>query len=209
MIAGKHYKRWPGFDDRCVVEEMLNSPRSEHWAACRDFVRDRVSARAANLPYALQEDVVQDAMVSVQKSLPTFQYQCRLETWLLSVVKRRIIDAYRKQVDQAAYSLDESSQETEHETTMGATIASPSETPEEISIEQEELREALSALTEYVSMHANPVRNKQILEAAIIEGRSLEEAAKIAGCSAPVAGYIVRSAQRFVREKLKFKHEYS
>src|SRR5450755_600529 len=133
MIAGKHYERWPGFDDRRVVEEMLNSPHSEHWAACRDFMRDRVSA-AANLPYALQEDVIQDAMLSVQKSLPTFQYRCRLETWLLSVVKRRIIDAYRKQVDQAAYSLDESSQETEHETTMGAIIASPSETPEEISI---------------------------------------------------------------------------
>jgi hypothetical protein len=36
----------------------------------------------------------------------------------------------------------------------------------------------------------------------LLESRSLEEAAKAVGCSAPVAGYVVRSAQRYVRERL-------
>ena len=36
----------------------------------------------------------------------------------------------------------------------------------------------------------------------LFESRSLEETARAVGCSAPVVGYIVRSAQRYVREKL-------
>jgi hypothetical protein len=36
----------------------------------------------------------------------------------------------------------------------------------------------------------------------MFEGRSLEAAAKAVGCSAPVASYVVRSAQRYVRESL-------
>ncbi len=66
----------------------------------------------------------------------------------------------------------------------------------------DDLRKALAALQEYVSTHANPIRNGRILDMVMFEGRSLEAAAKAVGCSAPVASYVVRSAQRYVRENL-------
>jgi len=68
----------------------------------------------------------------------------------------------------------------------------------------DDLRKALAALQEYVSTHANSIRNGRILDMVLFEGRSLEEAAKTVGCSAPVASYVVRSAQRYVREKLGY-----
>jgi DNA-directed RNA polymerase specialized sigma24 family protein len=56
-----------------------------------------------------------------------------------------------------------------------------------------------------VSLHANPIRNGQILDMVLFEDRSLEEVAKAVGCSAPVVGYVVRSAQRYVRERLRYQ----
>ena len=75
-------------------------------------------------------------------------------------------------------------------------------TVEEAFIVRDELDKALKALQEYVSTHANPIRNGQILYMVLFEDRSLEEVAKAVGCSAPVAGYVVRTAQRYVRGKL-------
>ena len=73
---------------------------------------------------------------------------------------------------------------------------------EDECIIRDELREAFAALLEYVSLHSNEERNRTILRMVLFESRSLEETARAIGCSAPVVGYIVRSAQRFVREKL-------
>jgi hypothetical protein len=39
----------------------------------------------------------------------------------------------------------------------------------------------------------------------LFENRSIEDVAQMVGCSAPVAGYVVRSAQRYVREKLGYQ----
>jgi hypothetical protein len=35
----------------------------------------------------------------------------------------------------------------------------------------------------------------------VFEGKTYEEAAEVAGCHAPVVGYVVREAQRHAREK--------
>ena len=75
-------------------------------------------------------------------------------------------------------------------------------TEEDECIIREELNKALSALQEYVSTHANPIRSGRILNMVLIEGCSLEETAKAVGCSAAVAGKVVRSAQHYVRERL-------
>lgn len=83
--------------------------------------------------------------------------------------------------------------------------ADTTKTTEEVCIMRDDLRKALAALQEYVSTHANAIRNQRILDMVLLEGHSLEEAAKAVGCSAPVASYIVRSAQRFVRESLGYQ----
>jgi RNA polymerase sigma factor (sigma-70 family) len=197
---------WPR-DDRYTVEEMLSSPHSEQWTLCHDFVGQCI-ARNAKLPDVLKEDVVQDVMISIQKSLPAFEYRCSLKTWLIGIANNRIVDTYRRQrrtANGATYSLDESFQRIEQEATIGSSIINSLNRTEAMSIEFEELQEALAMLREYINIHANSVRNRQILQAVILEGRSLQEAAEIVGCSAPVVGYVVRSAQRYLREKRKQK----
>ena len=203
MIEGKPYLPWPGgADDRTVVEEMLRDSRSGQWYECREFVNRLVQAQAKNIPKDHWEDIVQEAMIRVDKSLLTFKYQCALRTWLFGIVHNCIIDAYRKllRTGQFIVPLDDPHDDIEHE--GDAFTAHTPGTVEDKCITNDELKEALAALQEYVSTHANPIRNGRILDMVIFEGRSLEEAAKAVGCSAPVASYIVRSARRYVRERL-------
>src|SRR2546421_1907658 len=96
MTEGKHYLPWPGADDRIVVEEMLRDPRSGQWYECREFVKKLVQSQAKNIPQDHWDDLVQDAMIRVDKSLLTFHYQCTLRTWVFGIVRSCIIDAYRK-----------------------------------------------------------------------------------------------------------------
>ena len=113
-----------------------------------------------------------------------------------------IIDIYRKsrRAGQIKTSLGDPHDDVEHEGDA-FTVNAPG-TVEDACILHDELDKALAALREYVSIHANPRRNGRILEMVLFEERSLEEAAKAVGCSAPVVGYVVRSAQRYAREKL-------
>jgi RNA polymerase sigma factor (sigma-70 family) len=205
MLESKHYLPWPGADDRIVVEEMLRDSRSEQWYECREFVKKRVQIQATNIPQDQWEDIVQDAMIRIDKSLLTFHYQCILRTWIFVIVHNCIIDAYRKftHIGQFIAPLHDSRDDVEYE--GDAFTANTPNTVEDECITHDDLNNALTALQEYVFTHANPIRNGRILDMVIFEGRSLKEAAKAVGCPAPVASYVVRSAQRYVRERLRYQ----
>jgi RNA polymerase sigma factor (sigma-70 family) len=191
-------------DDRIVVEEMLRDSESGQWYECREFVKKLIQIHARNIPRDHWEDIIQEAMIRVGKSLPTFQYHCSLRTWLFNIVRSCIIDTYRKLTHpgQPKITSGEFRNEVEHESDVFNINLQP--TAEDDFIIQEELRNALMALQDYVSTHANPKRNMQILDMVIFGASSLEAAAKEVGCSAAVAGYVVRSAQRYVRERLGY-----
>jgi DNA-directed RNA polymerase specialized sigma24 family protein len=133
-----------------------------------------------------------------------WEYQCAFRTWLFGIARSCIINDYRKssRTGQRTVSPEGLHDDTVHE--ADAFTANAPETVEDVCIIRDELDKALTALQEYVSIHANPIRNGRILDMVMFEGRSLEAAAKAAGCSAPIAGYVVRSAQRYVREKLGY-----
>jgi RNA polymerase sigma factor (sigma-70 family) len=202
MTEGKPYLPWPGADDKIVVEEMLRDSISEHWHECYLSIKRLVHVHAKNISNDHWDDIVQEAMIRVHKYLPTFQYQCAFRTWLFGIVRSCIIDDYRKSSRAGPHivPLGDPHDDAEHE--GDAFTANATQTVEDVFIVRDELDKALVALQEYVSIHANPIRNGQILDMVLFEDRSLEEAAKAVGCSAPVAGYVVRSAQRYVREKL-------
>jgi RNA polymerase sigma factor (sigma-70 family) len=205
MILDKSYPPWPGTDDNIVVQEMLRDHSSGQWHECREYVRKLVHVKAKNIPEDYREDIIQDAMMRIAKSLATFQLQCAFKTWIFGIVHSCIIDAYRKsrRVGQFTTPLNDIDVEGEHESnmlTMHATIS-----VEDKCILDEQLLRVWEALQEYVSTHANPTRNSRILNMVLFENRTLEETARAVGCSAPVVGYIVRSARRYVREK--FGHQ--
>ncbi len=202
MTEGKPYLPWPEANDKGVVEEMLRDPQSGQWYECREFVRKRIQIQAKNISQDYWDDLVQDTMIRIDKSLPTFQYHCTLKTWIVGIIRSCIIDAYRKfiRAGQLIAFLSEAHDDIERE---GDTFtANMTRTIEDECILRNELVEAIAALQEYLSTHLNPERNGQILKMVLFESRSLEEAAQVVGCSAPVAGYVVRSAQRYVRERL-------
>lgn len=206
MIEGKPYLPWPGgVDDRRVVEEMLRDSRSGQWYECHEFVKRLVQIQAKNIPKDHWEDIVQDAMIRVDKYLLTFQYQCKLSTWLFGIVRSCIIDAHRKFMHAGQFMAPPGDPHDDVEREGDAFTANTLGTVEDELIIHDDLEKALAALREYVSLHANPTRNGRILDMVMFEGRSLTEAAKAVGCSAPVAGYVVRSAQRYVRERLGYQ----
>jgi RNA polymerase sigma factor (sigma-70 family) len=202
MIEEKSYLPWPGADDRIVVEEMLRDRSSGQWHECYVFVSKLVHVRAKNIPKDHLEDIVQDAMIRIHKYLSNFQYQCAFRTWLFGIVRSCIIDDYRKftRAGSRMVPLGDPHEDAEHEGDDFSTNTPG--TIEDICITRDDLGKALAALQEYVSLHANSRRNGRILYMVIFEDRSLEEVAKTVGCSAPVAGYVVRTAQRYVRGKL-------
>src|SRR5438270_9625913 len=182
MTEDKPYLPWPGADDRTVVEEMLRDPRSGQWYECHEFVKKLVQVQAKNIPQDHWEDLVQDTMIRVGKSLLTFHYQCTLRTWVFGIVRSCIIDAYRKlsRAGQFIAPLDDPHDDIERED--DAFTAHTPGTVEDECITNDELNEATAALQEYVTAHANPIRNGRILDMVIFQGRSLEEAARANGC---------------------------
>ena len=197
MTKEKLHLPWPGEDDKAVVEEMLKDLQSEQWIECREFIAKLVQQGAQNIPQDYREDITQEAIRKIAGSLSTFQYKCSLRTWIFGIVRNCIIDEYRKFTRIAQYhELFEESELSDALTTH------VSATPEVAFIVSEEIQQILIAVQEFVSSHKKSDRNKKILDMVLREGRSLEEAAKAAGCSSAVAGYIVRTAKAYIRKKL-------
>jgi RNA polymerase sigma factor (sigma-70 family) len=207
MTKDKSFPPRPATDDKIVVEEMLRDRTSGQWHECYILVMRRVQVQAHNISDARRDDIVQDAMIRIHKYLPTFQFQCAFKTWVFNIVRSCIIDAYRKSIrtEQNMIPLSDSHDDLELEADR-STINVPGAVEDEC-ITRDELHKAFAALLEYVSLHSNPTRNRKILHMVLFENRSLEETAQAAGCSAPVVGYVVRSAQRYVREKLGFQRK--
>jgi RNA polymerase sigma factor (sigma-70 family) len=203
MVENRSFYPWSKEDDRAVVEEMLQDSRSEKWSECRMFIEMLVQIQAKNIPSNSREDIVQDTMIRVKKSLPAFQYRSMLQTWLFIIVRSCIIDSHRKlmHVGQFMVPLGDVQDGAKQEADVLTNAISRS--VEDECITHEKLRQALDALQEYVSIHAKPIRNRRILVMVLLEGRSLVQAARAVGCSAAVAGYVVREAQHFVIERLK------
>src|SRR5947209_8717858 len=171
MTEGKPYLPWPGADDRIVIEEMLRDRQSGQWYECREFVKKRVQIQAKNIPQDRWDDIVQEAMIRIDKFLPTFQYQCKFRTSVVTIVNSCIIDDYRKltYAGQFLVAIDTSPEDTEHEDDVFTTHTSKTVTVEDVCITRDELKKALVALQEYVSTHANPRRNGQLLNMVIFE----------------------------------------
>lgn len=203
MTKGKSFHPWPGADDRIVVQEMLRDHSSGQWYECRQYIKKLVQAKAKNIPKDHWEDIIQDAMMRLDKTLATFQHHCAFTTWIFNIVRSCIIDAYRQYKRAGQHTALPGDLHDDVDREGDAFASNAILTIEDVCIMRGELDEALTALRVYVSLHANPARNRRILDMVLFEGRSLEETAKAVGCSAPVVGYVVRMAQRYVRERLR------
>jgi RNA polymerase sigma factor (sigma-70 family) len=205
MPEGKLSLPWSGADDRTFVRKMLTDLQAEQWYECREFVKKHIPMQANNIPQDHWDDIIQDTMIKIQRSLPTFQYHCTLKTWIVGIIRSCVIDDYRKTMRTGPLVALPGDAHDGSEREGEALRNNHALSVEEECILHEELDKATVFLRAYLSTHANQERNTRILDMVLNEGRSLEDVAKTLGCSAPVAGYIVRSAQRYVREKSREK----
>ncbi len=51
----------------------------------------------------LADDLVQETWIAAMTSLPTFAGRSTLRTWLISILRRKIVDSYRRQRAQVPY----------------------------------------------------------------------------------------------------------
>jgi RNA polymerase sigma factor (sigma-70 family) len=202
MTKGKSDSYWPGADERSIVEEMIRDRESQHWEACSEFVKRRVYAKAKNIPNNYRDEISQEAMCKIAKSLPTFQFQCALKTWLIPIIEHCIIDMHRKLRILGPFSVPLGDPLNENDREGEVIAVSEARSAEDMTMINAELRNAVAALVEYANSHSHPTRDWLIIQLAIFEGRTHQEIAKIVGCNAPVVGYVVREAQRYVREKM-------
>jgi RNA polymerase sigma factor (sigma-70 family) len=204
MTEGKSDSHWPGADDRAVVEEMLRNSQSEHWTRCREFVRERVRIQAKNIPQDSWEDIVQKIMIRVEIKLSSFEHESKLKTWLIPIIRHCIIDDVRQREREEKHiaHLGDLHDPHDDDDLYDAFTSNYSRSLEDECINREELREAAKALLEHLAIRDHPERDKLIVQMVIYEGHSYEEAAKAAGCTAAVVGYVVRTAQGYVRQKL-------
>lgn len=195
---------WTEEDDRSVVKAMLQDRQSEHWKKCSEFVEKLVHKHAKNFSPDARDDTIQEAMIKIRKYLPLFKHGCSLKTWLFRIVRSCIIDDHRKITHGIQHVVLPTAFHDFYEDGESNDVFSTqqSRTAEEDFMIRDELNNAIAALREYIIIHKKRERNAKILSMVLFEARSLEEAAITAGCSAAVAGYVVRSAQRYVREKL-------
>ncbi len=205
MTRDKSYLQRAIIDDKIVVEEMLRDNSSGQWHECYVLVIRLVQQKAHNISTNHRQDIVQEVMMRIHKYLPTFKFQCSLKTWIHNIVHTCVIDDYRKSIRTGHLMIPLSDSHDDVGLNGDIPVATISGTVEDECIIRDELHKAFAALLEYVSLHSNQARNRTILHLVLFENRSLEETARAVGCSAPVVGYIVRSAQRYVREKLKYQ----
>ena len=201
MTAEKPGNQWPGQDDRTVVKQMLANPDSHHWTECHNFIHKIV--QTANLPPYLKEDVVQNIMMSVVTGLPNFHFNSRLTYWLYTIGTNRIIDMARKHLLESQWTVIPATppDDTENEADI-VKVHAPKTTEEECLI-HEELHEVGQAILEHLKSRFNPARDRQILKLAWIDRLSHEEIANQIGVSAPVVGYVIRTAQTHLRYKMR------
>jgi RNA polymerase sigma factor (sigma-70 family) len=208
MIEEKSTIKWPGLDEKAVVEEMLDYSDSRHWGECCDFIRKLINVRYSSHPPDLREEAVQETMYSVRKGLHTFCYKSKLTTWLTSIARNCVVNELRIRNKFSRWEIHLDDPPENYGTEVDALIKNVPKTPEEDYLTRELLEEVFDALEEYLMIHAKRERNREILELVIREGHSHEETAKMLGVPSPVVGYIVRSAKRYVRNRLERDHFY-
>lgn len=205
MIHDQPYLPRPGMDEHVAVEEMMSDQHPEHWEACSKFVERCVHAKAKNIPVDLHEDIAQEVMYRVAKALEQFRFESTLKTWVNLIIVNYIIDMRRRLQNEAPYlfHLVTSPHESDYEGEESNTGEEKS--AEDAFLANDGMRNAWAALVEYINTHANSHRNWLIIRMVIVEGKTHAEAAKAAGCSSAVVGYVVREAQRYARDKTEHR----
>lgn len=202
-MPNQYNNTWPGPDDSQAIEAMLDKQHpqhQQHWEMCLTLVNGWVKTEARDFSREEKEDIIQNAIFKIVRSLHDFKRRSRLKTWIITIVRHCIADAGRelkarlKQDHLPFRDLDENEDTSDDDYMLR--IKSPKTTEEECIL-REDMREANEKLWEYLSKHTNKERNIRIIE-KYIDGWSQEEIAHELHMPTPNVGYIIRSIRKYL-----------
>ncbi|MFN7140127.1 MAG: RNA polymerase sigma factor [Limisphaerales bacterium] len=107
-----------------LLSRIKNWDDQESWREFFQIYRGLIfsTARKAGLTEAEAEDVVQETLISIAKTIKGFDYdpkRCLFKTWLRHLTRKRIADCYRKRAREASLSASDP--------TSSSSTASPAE----------------------------------------------------------------------------------
>ncbi len=169
--------------------DKIRLGNTQAWSEFVDRYRGRLLsfAKSKLLQAADAEDAVQETFVSFIKNLQTFRGDCALETYLFSLLRRKIIDTYRSQktshicLIQDAYTSDyeePASDPFEHLAGPAQTASWYFKADEQYSLQKNALTEALSEVVEGLKNSLN-FRDLQIIELLLYCHLTNKDVAKI------------------------------
>ncbi|MFD2551840.1 sigma-70 family RNA polymerase sigma factor [Bizionia sediminis] len=135
-----------------------------------DYLFNFTIARISDREIA--KDLVQDTFFAALKSKKNFKGEASERTWLISILKRKIIDHYRKinsKKGQAEVRMTYNSTETEDGDWLEERIADPFDKTAEDTLENNELGEAI-----YSCLEKLPEKQALIFKMKTIEGLETE-----------------------------------
>jgi len=203
MTESKFHKEWFTLNDKAVIEEMRKDRNSEHWKTCNEYICYYVEKQFPNLLPELRQEATQESIVSVFKGLSGFRFDSKLITWLTNIARNRAIDAWRRQ-NSVTKEISMDDLPEGHESDIEKAVILKPRTPEEMLLAQEQEKELLALLEAFLQEHSKAERNREILRMAMFEGLKHEEIAEKLNINAPVVGHVVRSARRYLCEKLPY-----
>ncbi|MEO9531193.1 MAG: sigma-70 family RNA polymerase sigma factor [Crocinitomicaceae bacterium] len=151
--------------------------------------------------HELAKDLVQDTFVSALKALDSFQGKSTVKTWLFSILKRKIIDQWRKndtRKTKPMSSLGTDSEEGEAKILERQNKGAVSEI--EVNFENKELRAAIMGCIQDL-----PEKWKGIVIDKLVEEQDSEEVCKEHEITASNLWVIVHRAKVQLRDCLQHK----
>ena len=151
--------------------------------------------------HEMAKDLVQDTFVSALKGLENFQKKSTVKTWLFSILKRKIIDHWRKQESRKTKpmsSLGSDSESGEKRIIEKQNMGRISEI--EVDYDNMELKEAITGCIQHL-----PDKWKGIIIDKLVEEQKSEEVCKEHDITASNLWVIVHRAKVQLRDCLQEK----
>jgi RNA polymerase sigma factor (sigma-70 family) len=193
--------------------DKIRRGNKEAWSEFVDRYRGRLFsfARAKLVQAADAEDAVQETFVAFIKSLPVYRGECGLETYLFSLLRRKIIDSYRRQ--QATHTcLIQDTYDTQGEDRPSdpfADVAGPVQTAswyvradEQYELQKSTLTEALSELVDGFKGSLN-FRDLQVIELLFYCQLPNRDVAKILTLGEKAIALIKHRSLKQIRERVE------
>ncbi|HSR60320.1 MAG TPA: sigma-70 family RNA polymerase sigma factor [Robiginitalea sp.] len=176
-----------------------NSLEPEHWVdRYADYLYNYARARVNDAELA--KDLVQDTFIAGLQSAPHFKGNAAERTWLVAILKRKVIDQYRRansQKGQAEVRMEFSPHLEESGNWLEQMAADPDSTLENDAIENEELGLAIQRCLTVL-----PERQARVFTMKTIQGMETEDVCKELGINPSNLWVMIHRARTALMECL-------